>query len=144
MCSSWWKWLKEQKKRKDEQSKTTSGRIDYHLIKTGAIEESKLTDFLSKQYGVPAINLKTFDIDPEIIKLVSRQACEEHILIPVNRAGDSLILAISDPSDVVAMDAISKATGYRIEVVVASEVSIREAIDRYYRSGSPAPQGPPH
>jgi len=144
MCSSWWKWLKEQKKRKDEQSKTTSGRIGYHLIKTGAIEESKLTDFLSKQYGVPAINLKTFDIDPEIIKLVSRQACEEHILIPVNRAGDSLILAISDPSDVVAMDAISKATGYRIEVVVASEVSIREAIDRYYRSGSPAPQGPPH
>lgn len=54
------------KKAQEEQTKS-GGRIGYHLIKTGAIEESKLTDFLSKQYGVPAINLKDFDIDPEII-----------------------------------------------------------------------------
>jgi type IV pilus assembly protein PilB len=123
--------MKELKKQQDEQS-ITGGRIGYHLIKTGAIEETKLTDFLSKQYGVPAINLNTFDIDPEIIKLVPKQACEEHILIPVNRAGASLIIAISDPSNLFAVDAIGTLTGYRIELLVASEVAIREAIDRYY------------
>ncbi len=124
------------KKAQEEQSKT-GGRIGYHLIKTGAIEESKLTDFLSKQYGVPAINLKDFDIDPEIIKLVSKEVCDKHLIIPVNRAGASLIIAMSDPSNIFAMDDVKFLTGYNIETVVASEVSIREAIERYY-----APKGP--
>jgi type IV pilus assembly protein PilB len=124
------------KKAQDEQTKT-GGRIGYHLIKTGAIEESKLTDFLSKQYGVPAINLKDFDIDPEIIKLVPKEVCEKHLIIPVNRAGASLIIAMSDPSNIFAMDDIKFLTGYNIETVVASEMAIREAIERYY-----APKGP--
>jgi type IV pilus assembly protein PilB len=124
------------KKAQDEQSKT-GGRIGYHLIKTGAIEESKLTDFLSKQYGVPAINLKDFDIDPEIIKLVPKEVCEKHLIIPVNRAGASLIIAMSDPSNIFAMDDIKFLTGYNIETVVASEMAIREAIERYH-----APKGP--
>ncbi|HEY3450695.1 MAG TPA: type IV-A pilus assembly ATPase PilB [Myxococcales bacterium] len=124
------------KKAQDQQSKD-GGRIGYHLIKTGAIEESKLTDFLSKQYGVPAINLKDFDIDPEIIKLVPKEVCEKHLIIPVNRAGASLIIAMSDPSNIFAMDDIKFLTGYNIETVVASEMAIREAVERYY-----APKGP--
>ncbi len=124
------------KKAQEEQSRN-GGRIGYHLIKTGAIEESKLTDFLSKQYGVPAINLKDFDIDPEIIKLVPKEVCEKHLIIPVNRAGASLIIAMSDPSNIFAMDDIKFLTGYNIETVVASEMAIREAVERYY-----APKGP--
>ncbi len=124
------------KKAQEEQTRS-GGRIGYHLIKTGAIEESKLTDFLSKQYGVPAINLKDFDIDPEIIKLVPKEVCEKHLIIPVNRAGASLIIAMSDPSNIFAMDDIKFLTGYNIETVVASEMAIREAVERYY-----APKGP--
>jgi type IV pilus assembly protein PilB len=124
------------KKAQEEQSRN-GGRIGYHLIKTGAIEESKLTDFLSKQYGVPAINLKDFDIDPDIIKLVPKEVCEKHLIIPVNRAGASLIIAMSDPSNIFAMDDIKFLTGYNIETVVASEMAIREAVERYY-----APKGP--
>src|ERR671921_2614364 len=78
-------------------------RISTALIKTGAIEESKLADFLSKQYGVPAINLKDFDIDPEIIKLVPKEVSLKHQIIPVNRAGASLIIAMSDPSNIFAI-----------------------------------------
>jgi type IV pilus assembly protein PilB len=126
-----------QLKKAQEQQTRTGGRIGYHLITTGAIEESKLTDFLSKQYGVPAINLKDFDIDPEIIKLVPKDVCEKHVVIPVNRAGASLIIAMSDPSNIFAMDDIKFLTGYNIETVVASEMAIREAIERYH-----APQGP--
>src|SRR3990172_8182813 len=123
-----------------------SGRLGELLVRENlismaqlkkAIEESKLTDFLSKQYGVPAINLKDFDIDPEIIKLVPKEVCEKHLIIPVNRAGASLIIAMSDPSNIFAMDDIKFLTGYNIETVVASELAIREAVERYY-----APKGP--
>ena len=83
----------QQLRKAQEEQQRSGARIGSALIKTGAIEESKLTDFLSKQYGVPAINLKDFDIDPEIIKLVPKDVAEKHLVIPVNRAGPSLIVA---------------------------------------------------
>lgn len=122
----------QQLRKAQEEQQKSGARIGAALIKTGAIEEHKLTDFLSKQYGVPAINLKDFDIDPEIIKLVKKDVAEKHLVIPVNRAGPSLIVAMCDPSNIYAVDDLKFTTGYNIEPVVASEVSIREAIDRYY------------
>src|SRR5689334_15262042 len=121
-----------------EESQKSGARIGTALIKTGAIEESKLTDFLSKQYGVPAINLKDFDIDPEIIKLVSKEVAEKHLVIPVNRAGPSLIVAMCDPSNIYAVDDLKFLTGYNIEPVVASEPAIREAIEKYYAEKGPS------
>jgi type IV pilus assembly protein PilB len=125
------------RKAQEEQQKS-GARIGTALIKTGAIEESKLTDFLSKQYGVPAINLKDFDVDPEIIKLVPKEVAEKHLVIPVNRAGPSLIVAMCDPSNIYAVDDLKFLTGYNIESVVASEISIREAIERYYAEKGPS------
>jgi type IV pilus assembly protein PilB len=121
-----------------EDSQKNGTRIGTALIKTGAIEESKLTDFLSKQYGVPAINLKDFEIDPEIIKLIPKALAEKHLVIPVNRAGPSLIVAMCDPSNIDAVDAVKFRTNYNVEAVVASEISIREAIERYYAEKGPS------
>src|SRR5215813_6831780 len=122
----------QQLRKAQEEQQRNGTRIGSALIKTGAIEESRLTDFLSRQYGVPAINLKDFDIDPEIIKLVPKDVAEKHLVIPVNRAGPSLIVAMSDPSNIYAVDDLKFLTGYNIEPVVASEVSVREAIEKYY------------
>jgi type IV pilus assembly protein PilB len=127
----------QQLRKAQEQQQKTGERIGAALIKTGAIEESKLTDFLSKQYGVPAINLKDFDIDPEIIKLVPKEVAEKHLVIPVNRAGPSLIVAMADPSNIYAVDDLKFLTGYNIESVVASEPSIREAVEKYYSVKGP-------
>src|SRR5512132_1644442 len=129
--------VQQLRKAQEEQQKTRA-RSGTALIKTGAIEESKLTDFLSKQYGVPAINLKDFDIDPEIIKLVPKDVALKHLVIPVNRAGPSLIVAMCDPSNIYAVDDLKFLTGYNIEAVVASEPSIREAIERYYAEKGPS------
>ena len=96
----------QQLRKAQEEQQKSGARIGSALIKTGAIEESKLTDFLSKQYGVPAINLKDFDIDPEIIKLVPKDVAQKHLVIPVNRAGPSLIVAITPTRGV---DVASKA-----------------------------------
>ncbi|MHB8418936.1 MAG: type IV-A pilus assembly ATPase PilB [Myxococcales bacterium] len=129
--------LAQLRKAQDAQGKD-GGRLGYHLIKTGAIEEQKLTDFLSKQYGVPAINLKDFEIDPEVIKLVPKEVAEKHVVIPVNRAGPSLIVAMSDPSNIFAVDDLKFLTSYNIETVVASEVAIKEAIEHYYAAKGPS------
>src|SRR5579863_2073421 len=129
--------LAQLRKAQDAQTKD-GGRLGYHLIKTGAIEEQKLTDFLSKQYGVPAINLKDFEIDAEVIKLVPKEVAEKHLVIPVNRAGPSLIVAMSDPSNIFAVDDLKFLTGYNIEPVVASEVDIKEAIEHYYATKGPS------
>ena len=125
--------LQQLQKAQTEQKKE-GGRLGYNLTKLGFIEESELTAFLSKQYGVPAIDLNDFEIDPEVIRLVPRDVVEKHLIIPVNRAGASLIVAMSDPSNIFAIDDIKFLTGYNIEVVVAAEGAIRAAIDKYYGS----------
>src|SRR5215831_13140465 len=129
--------VQQLRKAQEEQQKNGT-RIGSALIKVGAIEEHKLTDFLSKQYGVPAINLKDFEIDAEIVKLVKKEVAQKHLVIPVNRAGQSLIVAMADPSNIYAVDDLKFTTGYNIEPVVASEPSIREAIERYYAEKGPS------
>jgi type IV pilus assembly protein PilB len=120
-----------------EEQRRSGGRIGTLLVKNGAIADHDLTNFLSKQYGVPAISLKDFDIDPEVLKLVPRATAEKHQIIPVNRAGSSLIVAMTDPSNIFAIDDIKFLTGYNVEVVVSSEQAIREAIERYYADKGP-------
>ena len=130
----------EQLQRAQEESKKSGERLGNTLIKVGAIQEDDLTQFLSKQYGVPAINLAEFEIDRDVITLLPKEVVERHRVIPVNRAGSSLIIAIADPSNILAIDDLKFVTGYNIEVVVASEVSIT----RGHREVLPAPERARH
>src|SRR6185369_15100554 len=123
--------LAQLQKAQEEQRKT-GARLGYSLTKLGIINEEELTTFLSKQYGVPSINLGEFEISAEVIQLVPPELAKRHQLIPVNRAGATLIVAMSDPSNIYAIDDLKFRTGLNIEVVVASEVAIDEAITRYY------------
>jgi type IV pilus assembly protein PilB len=119
------------RKAQDAQRKE-GGRLGSSLVKLGMIEESELTSFLSKQYGVPAINLSDFEIDREVINLVPREVAEKHSLVPFNRSGSTISVAMSDPSNIFAIDDIKFITGYNVEVMVASEEAIKAAIERYY------------
>lgn len=122
--------LQLQKAVNDQRS--TGGRLGHHLTKLGYIEENELTSFLSQQYGVPSINLSDFEIDQEVLKLVPREVVQRHQVIPVNRAGNVLIVAMSDPSNIYAIDDIKFVTNLNIEVVVATDTAIADAIERYY------------
>ena len=117
-----------------EATRKQGGRLSNNLTKLGFIQESDLTNFLSKQFGVPSVDLASFDIDPEIVNLVPRDVGEKHIVIPVNKVGSNLIVAMSDPSNIFAIDDLKFLTGFNIEVVVASEDSIKEAIEKSYES----------
>ena len=117
-----------------EEQKESSGqlRLGTILIKNGFISEQDLTSFLSKQYGVPSINLSELEVDQAVTKIIPGDVAQKYQIIPVNRAGNTLIVAMSDPSNIFAVDDIKFMTGYNIEVVVASEAAIKAAIDKFY------------
>lgn len=126
----------QQLQQAQEEQKRSGQRLGASLVKLGMVSDADLLSFLSKQYQVPSINLDDFTIDPEILKLINQEVAEKHQVIPVHRAGSSLVVAMVDPSNIFAIDDIKFLTGYNIEVVVASETQIAAAIDKYYRGGA--------
>jgi type IV pilus assembly protein PilB len=122
----------EQLRRAREASRAQGSRLGAQITKLGYLDETELTDFVAKQYGVPSIDLDDFEIEPAVIQLIPEEVALKHTVIPVNRAGSTLILATADPSNIFAIDDIKFLTGYNIQPVVAGEDAIRRAIDRYY------------
>lgn len=112
--------------------KANGGRLTTALVRLGIVKDSQLVEFLGKQYALPTIDLFGFEVDPEAIKLLSRQVCEKHMVIPVSKAGKSLVVAFADPSNIYVKDDLALLTRSKIEPVVASESGIMAAIDRYY------------
>ncbi len=123
--------LQQLRKAQEEQRKDGTS-LGYALAKMGFVSDQQITDFLSQQYRVQAVDLGEYEIDPEVLKLLPSEVCERHKIIPVSRAGSSLIVAMADPSNLHAIDDIKFTTGYNVEPVVSSEASIMEAVDRYY------------
>jgi type IV pilus assembly protein PilB len=114
--------------------KTNGGKLGYNLVRLGFVKEEDITSLLSEQYGVPAIHLEHFEIDESILKHISADVAQKYLVIPIERTGATLTVAMADPSNVFALDDIRFITGYQVEPVVASEASIREAISKYYGS----------
>ena len=125
----------EQLEKAEVQSKKSGERLSLVLIKNGALSEDELTHFLSRQYGVPAVNLSEFEIDPEVIALVPREIARKHQVIPMSKADNTLIVAMSDPANIVALDDLKFLTNHHIDVVVASEAGIAEAMAKHYDLG---------
>ena len=114
--------------------KQHGGKLGYNLVKLGFVKDEEIAGLLSRQYGVPAINLARFEIDPTVIKLVPAETAQKYQILPLSRAGANLTIAMVDPTNVFAMDDIKFMTGYNVEPVVASETAIMDAIDKYYGS----------
>ena len=125
-----------QQLRKAQEEQTRSGKnLGYTLAKLGYISDNEITNFLSTQYRLPAISLDEYEIEGDVTRLVARDVCEKHKIIPVSRSGSSLIVAMADPTNLHAIDDIKFLTGYNVEPVVASETAIQGAIERYYSIG---------
>src|SRR5215203_642437 len=116
--------------------KANGGKLGFNLVKMGFVKDEEITALLSKQYGVPSINLTQFDIDPGVIKLVPAETAQKYQIVPLSRAGATLTIAMTDPTNVFAMDDIKFMTGYNVEPVVASEIAVIEAIQKYYPAAS--------
>ena len=125
----------EQLKQALNLQKKEGGRLGTNLAKLGYITEEKLVSFLSKQFGVPAINLTDYSIDPSVAKLVPLEMARKYFIMPITRVGATLTIAMADPSNVFAIDDVKFMTGYNVEVVVAAESAIMHAISNNYSRG---------
>ena len=115
-----------------EFQRSNGGKLGSCLTKMGFITDDDITGVLSRQYGVPSINLKFYEIDPTVIKLIPQDTASRYQVIPLSRVGSVLTIAMTDPTNVFAMDDIKFMTGFNVEPVVASESAIGEAISRFY------------
>jgi type IV pilus assembly protein PilB len=112
--------------------KSEGGRLGSILVKQGFVQEDKLMTFLSKQYGVPYVDLSKFEINPAVIKHIPAEVAQKYRIMPINRAGSTITIAMVDPSNIFAIDDIKFMTGYNVEAVVATEGAIVDAIKKYY------------
>ena len=108
------------------------GRLGFNLVKLGLVSDDMITAVLSRQYGVPSVNLELFDIDDTVIRLIPHEVAQKYSVLPLSRVGATLTLAMVDPTNVFAMDDIKFMTGLNIEPVVVSEASVQDAIAKYY------------
>lgn len=117
-----------------EEQRSLGGRLGEVLLRLGFVSEEDIIECLSHQFGVPSINLRHFEIDEAVAKLVPVDLSRKYNVVPVNKTGATLTVAMADPTNIFAMDEITFMTGYRVEPVVASEEAIRAAIDRHFGS----------
>src|SRR5580692_2696053 len=124
----------DQLKQALEYQKKSGGRLGTCLVKMGLVSDDDITAVLSRQYGVPSINLKYYEVDPLVIKLIPQDTAIRYQIVPLSRVGSTLTIAMTDPTNVFAMDDIKFMTGFNVEPVVASETAIAEAISKFYGS----------
>jgi type IV pilus assembly protein PilB len=122
----------DQLKQALDYQRKNGGRLGTCLVKLGLVSDDDITAVLSRQYGVPSINLKFYEVDPAVIKLVPQETAIRYQIVPLSRVGSTLTIAMTDPTNVFAMDDIKFMTGFNVEPVVASETAISEAIHKFY------------
>jgi len=125
----------EQLKKASDEQKLKGGRLESNLVRLGYIKEDELLSFLSAQYRVPSVKISKMEINPNVIKLVPSSVSKKYFIIPINRVGPKLTLAMADPSNIVVIDEIKFMTGFNVEPVVASETEIIDAVKKYYGGG---------
>ncbi len=125
----------EQLKKAQDEQKQKGGRLESNLVKLGYIKEDELLSFLSAQYRVPSVKISKIEINPNIVKLIPPSTSKKYFIIPINRVGPKLTLAMADPSNIIVIDEVKFMTGFNVEPVVASETEIVDAIKKYYGGG---------
>ncbi|MEK7836680.1 MAG: type IV-A pilus assembly ATPase PilB, partial [candidate division NC10 bacterium] len=124
----------EQLQRALAEQKGNSEKLGSILVRHNVITEDQLVAFLSKQYGIPSITLSQLDIDADVLKLVPAQIAKKYEVLPIKRTGNSLTLAMADPTNVFAVDDVGFMTNLQVIPVVAAQGAIRKALDRLYEA----------
>jgi len=125
----------QQLQQAQDEAKRTGKRLGATLARMGLVPDNVMTQLVARQYSLPAINLSEIEIDANVLKLIPKEICEKHQVIPVRRQGSTLIVAMADPSNIYAIDELKFLTQYNIDPVVASDGAIEASLSRYYDKG---------
>ncbi|MCL4546847.1 MAG: hypothetical protein M1576_03815, partial [Deltaproteobacteria bacterium] len=119
-----------------EEQELSGGSIGKQLSKLGFVKDSELVSFLSKEFGAATINLLSSEIPSDVIKLIPPDTALKYRVVPYKRQGNTLYLAVSDPTKVTVLEDIKFYTGLNVEVVLASESEINQALSSYYNAST--------
>ena len=114
-----------------EEQRRTGQALREVLLRLELVQEQAILDYYEEQLGIPRMDLTTYVLEPEIVRLVPERIERQYKLVPLFKIGNTLTIAMSDPLDLVALDEVKSATGLEVEVVVSPEPHIREAVDRH-------------
>src|SRR5688572_27406212 len=117
------------------EGKQNGTRLGYALVKLGFIPETELTRMLARQFGMPAVDLSRFEVDPRIAKLIPADLATKHLVLPLKRDGRTLTVAMADPTNLGVIDDLKFITRYDIFPVIAGEYTLRNAIEKHYETG---------
>ena len=102
------------------------------LTEMGYLSETEVVSFLSEQYGYQSIDIESFDISEDVLKLVPRKLCEKYTVIPISRLGDTLVVAVADPVNNILKEQLLFTTKCKIEFVLSTATAILKAIHSFY------------
>ncbi len=119
-----------------KQMEESGKRIGEILVEMNVATAAQVTEALAHQFGYPYIDLKNFKVATEILQTVPRNVCEDNFVFPVRAAGRTLMIAISDPVDLFALDNLKFILNRDLEVALAPKADIKEAIEKAYGSRS--------
>lgn len=119
-----------------EEESAGAGALSALLVKLGLINEADLAGCLQKEYHLSLVDPSAMNIPTEVLRLIPTTLVQRHHLIPINLSGSSLTVAMSDPSNLVAINEVKFLTGYDVKVAVAGVSSISAAIEHHYEEGS--------
>lgn len=112
--------------------KETGGLLGEALIKLGYALEEDVAHALTSQYGFPYLPLSNYEIDDEILSSIPLITCEKFCLIPIDRIGESLTLAMANPLNIQAIEEVERLSGCSVQAFVSTATEVRLAIKKYY------------
>lgn len=115
-----------------EEQKKSGQKLTSAIVQLGLLKENQILRALEKHYAVPGVDVNSFDIDQSLTPLVPKEVCEKYTLIPLQKAGSTLVVAFSDPSNIMVKEDLRFISRHRIQAVVGTEMSIASAIEKYY------------
>lgn len=116
-----------------ELQKEKGGLIGQILVELGYASEEAIAQALTAQYGFPYLPLENYDIDPDVVKLIPKNVASQFCLVPIDKIGNNLTIAMSNPLNALAIEDIELVTGLCVQIFVSTGTGIREAIKKYYK-----------
>ncbi|MEK7356428.1 MAG: ATPase, T2SS/T4P/T4SS family, partial [Bdellovibrionota bacterium] len=117
-----------------KEQKNNGGRLSSALVRLGHVKDKEMAEFLGQQFSLPTIDLEQFEIPEDALKTLTREVCEKNMIVPVSKSGNTLVVAFADPSNMYVREDLTLISRCKIEVVIAPELAIQRAIDRYYKA----------
>lgn len=109
------------------------GLIGEILVELKFAKEDEIAQTLTAQYGFPYLPLANYDINPEIANIVPGRVARQYLLIPIDKIGNNLTLAMSNPLNIQAIEDVELLSGCSVQSFVSTSSDIKRAIEKYYK-----------